>query len=730
MKQIPDTVDAADVTSWSDEVDVVVIGFGIAGGSAAVSAAAAGARVLVLEKAAAAGGTSAMAGGHFYLGGGTAVQEATGHPDTADEMYKYLVAVSMDPDHEKIRAYCDGSVEHFNWLEDLGFQFERSFYPGKVVVPPGTEGLSYTGNEKVWPFTEQAKPAPRGHSVPVPGELGGAAMVIDLLVKRADELGVQIRYETGATNLIVEDGAVVGVSWKHFTDTGAVKAKSVIIAAGGFALNPEMVAEHTPALGQKRRTKHHGLVEPYILGNPNDDGLGIRMGVSAGGVAKNLDQMFITAAAYPPEILLTGIIVNNQGQRFVAEDSYHSRTSAFVLEQQDQTAFLIVDEAHMQMPEMPLIRFIDGWETVEEMEKALGIPEGKLVATLRRYNENAARGEDPDFHKQPEYIAAQDTGPWAAFDLSLGRAMYSGFTMGGLAVSIDGEVLRDDGSTIPGLYAAGACASNIAQDGKGYSSGTQLGEGSFFGRRAGTHAARGLDRRETPGAAAEQLEALVVVLFERGAMADADHDAVRQLGAQRLIQGELLTLVERGGRLVEEDHPRLGQQNPGERDSLLLAGREHIGPVGDLVEPAAQGVPVTPCPTPHWIAASSKGVRRPMDNRRRLADPQRDIRKSGAGTWCRPRGRRSVPDVNGHSCARLRSSVVLPGARAPVITSDSPGSSRTSSGSSRRTPAGVRTSTSSSSSEPSVLGSAVNDGSSLAFSLAVISPSRRMIAAR
>src|SRR4029077_541062 len=129
--------------------------------------------------------------------------------------------------------------------------------------------------------------------------------------------------------------------------------------------------------------------------------------------------------------------------------------------------------------------------SIEEMEKALGIPEGKLVASLRRYNEHAANGEDPDFHKQPEYVAVQDKGPWAAFDLSLGVAMYSGFTMGGLAVSIDGEVLRDDGSVIPGLYAAGACASNIAEDGKSYASGTQLGEGSFFGRRAGTHAARG-----------------------------------------------------------------------------------------------------------------------------------------------------------------------------------------------------------------------------------------------
>jgi predicted oxidoreductase len=69
--------------------------------------------------------------------------------------------------------------------------------------------------------------------------------------------------------------------------------------------------------------------------------------------------------------------------------------------------------------------------------------------------------------------------------------MYSGFTVGGLATNVDGQVLRGDGSVIPGLYAAGACASKtFAQDGKGYASGTQLGEGSFFGRRAGAHAAK------------------------------------------------------------------------------------------------------------------------------------------------------------------------------------------------------------------------------------------------
>ena len=73
--------------------------------------------------------------------------------------------------------------------------------------------------------------------------------------------------------------------------------------------------------------------------------------------------------------------------------------------------------------------------------------------------------------------------------MSLGKAMYAGFTMGGLATSAEGQVLTDDGSVITGLYAAGAGAANIAQDGKGYASGTQLGEGSFFGRRAGRHAA-------------------------------------------------------------------------------------------------------------------------------------------------------------------------------------------------------------------------------------------------
>ena len=292
-------------------------------------------------------------------------------------------------------------------------------------------------------------------------------MVIDLLITRLAELDVEVRTETGARQLVTdENGRVVGVSWKRLSESGSIRAGAVIIAAGGFVMNESMVAEFVPELGEK----------PYTLGNTFDDGLGIRLGTSVGGRVEQMDQAFVTAPLYPPATLITGLIVNKNGDRFVAEDSYHSRTSAFVMEQPDSAAYLIVDEAHMERPRVPLVKFIDGWESIPEMEAALGIPTGRLQQTMSRYNADAATGQDPDFHKSAEWLAPQDTGPWAAFDLSLGEAFYAGFTMGGLSTSLNGEVVGVSGNVIEGLYAAGACAANIAQDGKGYASGTQLGE--------------------------------------------------------------------------------------------------------------------------------------------------------------------------------------------------------------------------------------------------------------
>ncbi len=264
------------------------------------------------------------------------------------------------------------------------------------MIQPGTQGLMFTGNEKVWPYLDQARPAPRGHKVPVPGDVDGTKLVMDLLRDRVEEAGVEVRYETGASHLVTSpSGDVVGVEWKSFDTTGVVRAGAVVLAAGGFVMNPDMVAAHTPALGSKL----------FTLGSTYDDGLGIRLGASVGGELKHMDEPFITAPFYPPSVLVKGLIVNKLGERFVAEDSYHARTSYHVMQQPEQAAYLIVDSAHLEEQRMSLCPLIDGWETVEEMESGLGLPTGSLAKTLDRYNEHAARGEDPDFHKQPDWLA-------------------------------------------------------------------------------------------------------------------------------------------------------------------------------------------------------------------------------------------------------------------------------------------------------------------------------------
>jgi autotransporter-associated beta strand protein len=110
-----------EVPRWDAEADVIVVGQGIAGRCAALEACHAGADVLVLERAGAGGGTSANSGGLIYLGGGTPVQRATGHDDDPEQMFRFLMAASEPgPCEEKIRVFCEQSVEHFHWLEGQG----------------------------------------------------------------------------------------------------------------------------------------------------------------------------------------------------------------------------------------------------------------------------------------------------------------------------------------------------------------------------------------------------------------------------------------------------------------------------------------------------------------------------------------------------------------------------------------------------------------------------------
>ncbi len=482
--EIPEIVRAETVPVWTAEADLVIVGFGMAGACAALEAAQAGARVIIVERASGSGGTTNFAAGHFYLGGGTAVQNACGFDDSAEEMRAYLDAVTPDPVPEKTRLYADGSVAHFDWLEAQGVPFDRSYFPTKAVVQPNRQCLIWTGNEKVWPYREQAKPAPRGHKVAFDGEEGGGALAMQVLTRNVETLGVRVLYDSKVEALVKDaSGRVVGVRARQAGQEILLGGGSgVMLAAGGFGMNSAMVARYVPEMASPF----------YVQGSPYDDGLGIRLGMSAGGATKHMEKAFATSAFYPPESLLKGILVNKLGQRFVAEDSYHSRTSIHCMMQPDGIAYLILDAEIFGYPHFGAMlnhKLVDGWETIAEMEAGLHLPTGSLQATMADYNRHAADGEDPAFHKYKDWIKPLTVAPYAAFDLSVGKAVYTGFTLGGLATSVDAEVLDATGRPVPGLYAAGACASNIAQDSDGYASGTCIGEASFFGRRAGRHAA-------------------------------------------------------------------------------------------------------------------------------------------------------------------------------------------------------------------------------------------------
>jgi 3-oxo-5alpha-steroid 4-dehydrogenase len=468
----------SEIPRFDDEADVIILGYGIAGASAALEARRKGGDVLVVERASAGGGASALSSGLFYLGGGTAVQRACGYEDSAEDMYRFMIASMGSENADMVRRYCDDNVAHFDWLEAQGIPFERTCYKDKAVFLTGTEGLLSTGNEKVWPYREIARPAPRGHQAAGPDETPGAIAMAALLA-RCEEEGVRGRYDSQAQALIIDDsGRICGVQLRQLGEIRYFRARrGVMIATGGFSMNRDMTKTHLPLLSD--------TAEP--LGNPYNDGAGIDLGMTAGAATDAMDGVIATASIYPPGQLIKGIVVNRYGKRFIAEDSYHGRTASFIMEQPEQRAYLIVDSEIFAYPEITSARhqLIDGFETIAEMESHLAFPAGSLSKTLDRYNKDARNGVDTLFYKDADWLKPLDQGPWAAFDISFNRSIYLFMTLGGLKTSANAEVLDARGIAIPGLYAAGACTAHIPKTGKSYASGMSLGPGSYFGRIAG-----------------------------------------------------------------------------------------------------------------------------------------------------------------------------------------------------------------------------------------------------
>jgi succinate dehydrogenase/fumarate reductase flavoprotein subunit len=286
-------------------------------------------------------------------------------------------------------------------------------------------------------------------------------------------------YDTAVVGLVSEGGAVVGIRARSGGQPLTVRARrGVVLASGSFNLNKDLTDAHFPVLSR------YGAP----LGTDASDGTGLLLAQGVGAATRGMDGVIGTASIYPPENLIKGIVVNKLGQRFVAEDSYHGRLAWFVERQPDHVAYLIVDEEIFDYPEKGSHKMLDGFLTVSEAETGLGLPEGSLEATLSEYNRDVADGVDRRFRKDAHWLKPL-AAPLVAFDISIPSSDYHYISLGGVSTDNDGRVLAGDGRVVEGLYAAGAVAAHFPQNGAEYASGMSLGPGSFFGRRAGRHAA-------------------------------------------------------------------------------------------------------------------------------------------------------------------------------------------------------------------------------------------------
>lgn len=463
---------ATSVKKWDHDYDVVVIGLGVAGGSAALEAARAGAKVVVLDRGSAA--INESHGSSVYLGGGTPLQKHFGVEDTSEEMEKFILASqSPEPDRERIRIFVERSLAHFDWLSQVvGVEFSTD---------PAHKSLIYSGGEDVWPCTDMAKPARRGHR----HKSGATGKAIQrLLTDHLRKANVPLLLAADCQRLVQgSDGRVQGVLAQIDGKVQSLRARrGVILATGGFAQNRDMLKQHAPL---------------YLKGTPIDvgsnDGWGIRAGQSIGAAVKRMEGVSCFFAPDMPESRVSGILVNRYGQRFIAEESYYGIVGYRIVREQDGVAFQIVDadmlgkrpEIRIAGAPMPQTDEVAARaNTIAELEKALKIPETGLQRQVQAYNEFAAKGQDPFFHKQAKYLKPIATAPFTALKASIGEAAFSFFTVGGLQTNVKTEVLDLDGNPIPGFHAVGRTAAGILNY-PYYVSGLSLGEGTMFGRVAG-----------------------------------------------------------------------------------------------------------------------------------------------------------------------------------------------------------------------------------------------------
>jgi fumarate reductase flavoprotein subunit len=442
-----------------DRADVVVIGAGAAGFTAAITAHDAGAKVVIIEKQPITGGNSMLAAGGMNAAE-TTIQKEKGIADSVDLMFKDTMTGGGDLNDPALALLlAKNSASSVTWLTGLGADLSD-------VGRMGGASVNRTHRPK--------------------GGSAVGAQVIDVLRRNAAERKIEIRVNSKVVK-IIEDGkgrvTGVQVQGKH-SGFYTIKAKAVIIAAGGFSANADKVASYRP--------DYKGMT---TSNQPGATGDGIELGTGAGAELKDMKEIQIhpTVAAGSRTLITEAvrgngaILVNHEGKRFVNELTTRDKASAAILAQTGKSAYLIFNEGIRKS-----LKQIDGYfhlklvqegASVKELAASIKVPAETLEATLAAYNSAYDTKSDADF-KRADLPRALRTAKYYAIEVKPGVH----YTMGGLKITTESEVVAKDGNPIKGLFAAGEGTGGV--HGKNRLGGNSISQTITFGRIAGANAAK------------------------------------------------------------------------------------------------------------------------------------------------------------------------------------------------------------------------------------------------
>ncbi len=445
------------------DTDVVVIGGGGAGFAAAVSAKEAGADVILVEKLASVGGNTLISGGE-YAAPANDIQKEEGIEDSKELFAKDVEEAGGNP--ELIKVLADKATEDAYWLrDDIGVEWLDSLmFFGGHSVKRSLIPAAHTGNE-----------------------------LIKNYLKKAEELGIEVLTETDVKEILSKDGKVCGIKAETKDGELVVNAKSVVVASGGFGANADMCYENDKE------------IDEHVLStnSPGATGDGILMAEKLGADTVDMDkiQLYPVCDVETGKLLYCGdtrlvggaLLVNKEGKRFVEELGTRREISMAIKAQTDYVGYVLWDETSNEKtgtmksnPEEAKSLFDRGLmvkaDTLEELADHFGIDKDALLETVKTFNENSAKKEDPEFNLRMLGWQVKDA-PF--YMMKAAPAVHH--TMGGLKINTDAQVLNKDGEWIDGLYAAGEVTGGI--HGSNRLGSVAMADITVFGRIAGENAA-------------------------------------------------------------------------------------------------------------------------------------------------------------------------------------------------------------------------------------------------